>query len=136
MKKPTISVAGGSLAQESLFEDLMVHLIMEGGDADTNSAAAGALFDAYLGYAKLPSHWMLGLAHKEWLMSKTTRLAIAAGVKRGRIEIKQDKRRDGGAGLMTAGEVRQRNKRLSANRERKKKAAKAGRSAAGDKVTA
>jgi ADP-ribosylglycohydrolase len=56
MRKTASSVASNPLSQESLFEDLMVDLMMEGGDADTNGAAAGTLLDAYLGYAKLPSH--------------------------------------------------------------------------------
>jgi hypothetical protein len=53
------------IAAETLFEELIVDLIMEGGDADTNAAVAGALLGAYLGYANLPSHWTLSLEHKE-----------------------------------------------------------------------
>jgi ADP-ribosylglycohydrolase len=44
------------ISAETLFEELIVNLIMEGGDADTNAAVAGALLGAYLGYANLPSH--------------------------------------------------------------------------------
>ncbi|KAF2821258.1 hypothetical protein CC86DRAFT_374099 [Ophiobolus disseminans] len=80
MRKDRIILeVNGPLAAESVFEDLTVDLIMEGGDADTNGAAACALLGAYLGYANLPSHWTQGLAHKEWLMVKTHRIAIASG---------------------------------------------------------
>jgi hypothetical protein len=99
MHKLNICVAGNPLSQKSLFEDLMVDLIMEGGDADTNGAAAGA---------QLPSHWTLELAHKEWLLKKTGRLAIAIGVESGSLEIEKDEQRDGGVGLMTAKKVRPR----------------------------
>jgi ADP-ribosylglycohydrolase len=37
------------ISAETLFEELIVNLIMEGGDADTNAAVAGALLGAYLG---------------------------------------------------------------------------------------
>ena len=79
-----------------VFEELMVKLIMEGGDADTNGAAAGALLGAYLGYANLPSHWKLGLAHNEWLMAKTERLAIAVGAAPGELTPGWDEAADGG----------------------------------------
>ena len=79
-----------------VFEELMVKLIMEGGDADTNGAAAGALLGAYLGYANLPSHWKLGLAHNEWLMAKTERLAIAVGAAPGELKPGWDEAADGG----------------------------------------
>lgn len=41
---------------QKLFEQLMTELVMEGGDADTNEAAAGALLKAYVGYSNLPIH--------------------------------------------------------------------------------
>lgn len=81
--RASLAVALPDKAQ--LFEKLMVQLIMEGGDADTNGAAAGALLGAYLGYANLPPHWKLGLAHNEWLMTKTERLAIAVGATHGKV---------------------------------------------------
>ncbi|KAJ4984201.1 hypothetical protein SVAN01_10309 [Stagonosporopsis vannaccii] len=93
------SLAIGVAGKAQLFEKLMVQLIMEGGDADTNGAAAGALLGAYLGYANLPSHWKLGLAHNEWLMSKIERLAIAAGVAYGTLGRVRDEAPDGGKGL-------------------------------------
>jgi hypothetical protein len=37
------------ISAETLFEELIVNLIMEGRDADTNAAVAGAVLGAYLG---------------------------------------------------------------------------------------
>ncbi|KAF2996855.1 hypothetical protein E8E13_004092 [Curvularia kusanoi] len=79
-----------------LFEKSMVQLVMEGGDADTNGAAAGALLGAYLGYANLPSHWKFGLADNEWLMGKAERLAVAVGVARGELKKERDEDAHGG----------------------------------------
>ncbi|KAF3044956.1 hypothetical protein E8E11_004077 [Didymella keratinophila] len=93
---PTAPVAVGMVAKAQLFEELIVQLIMEGGDADTNGAAAGALLGAYLGYANLPSHWKLGLAHNDWLMAKTERLAIAVGVNKGTLHSEKDEAANGG----------------------------------------
>jgi ADP-ribosylglycohydrolase len=90
------SLAVGMEGKAKVFEELMVKLIMEGGDADTNGAAAGALLGAYLGYANLPSHWKLGLAHNEWLMHKTERFAIAVGAVPGELEPGLDEAADGG----------------------------------------
>ncbi|KAH7079626.1 ADP-ribosylglycohydrolase-domain-containing protein [Paraphoma chrysanthemicola] len=84
----------------TLFEELTVELIMEGGDADTNAAAACALLGAYLGYARLPVHWTLGLAHKEWLMEKTRRLAVAANLAKGPLEVQKDEAAEGPEGKM------------------------------------
>lgn len=89
-------VAVGMVAKAQLFEKLIIQLIMEGGDADTNGAAAGALLGAFLGYANLPSHWKLGLAHNDWLMAKTERLTIAVGVEKGTLSSEKDEAADGG----------------------------------------
>jgi hypothetical protein len=43
---------------------------MAGGDADTNCAVAGSLLGAYLGVEALPSQWIDGLAHRQWLERK------------------------------------------------------------------
>jgi ADP-ribosylglycohydrolase len=125
MRKLSTTVAGNPLSRESLFEDLMIDLIMEGGDADTNGAAVGALVGAYLGYTQLPSHWTLGLAHREWLLKKTGRLAIAIGVESGSLEVEKDEQRDGGVGLMTAKKLKSRDSMLAALREKKREEAAA-----------
>lgn len=42
-------------------------LVMEGGDADTTAAAAGACLGARVGYAGLPADWLAALPHRAWL---------------------------------------------------------------------
>ncbi|KAH7072091.1 ADP-ribosylglycohydrolase-domain-containing protein [Paraphoma chrysanthemicola] len=111
-KGSMLSATGGPLALATAFEELTVDLIMEGGDADTNGAAACALVGAYLGYANLPSHWTLGLAHKEWLMSKTYRLAVASGVIVDTLQPEDDEAAEGPRGLMRKEEVDLRDKAL------------------------
>jgi ADP-ribosylglycohydrolase len=52
---------------EALFRRLLTQLVMEGGDADTNAAVAGACLGACLGYGNLPVSWLEALPHREWL---------------------------------------------------------------------
>ncbi|KAJ4321625.1 hypothetical protein N0V94_002825 [Neodidymelliopsis sp. IMI 364377] len=92
------SIAADEWNKITLFEDLMVDLIMEGGDADTNGAAAGAILGAYLGYANLPPHWKRGLAHNKWLMHKIERLAISSGALQGTLNRERDEGPYGGKG--------------------------------------
>ncbi|KAF2122311.1 ADP-ribosylglycohydrolase-domain-containing protein [Lophiotrema nucula] len=111
----------------TLFETLMMDLIMEGGDADTNGAVAGALLGAYLGYSNLPQHWSNGLAHKDWLMSKIERLTIALGIVDGNVADMKDEASDGGKGLMTRAEDKERrDKEDKARREAEKAKGLAG----------
>lgn len=105
-----LSSEKGWTCKKSYFEEIMVNLAMEGGDADTNMAAAGALLGAYLGYTNLPPHWALGLAHKSWLMSKINRLTIAVGITPGKLLPEEDEACDGGKGLMNHDQLEQRNK--------------------------
>lgn len=49
------------------FRSALQELIMEGGDADTNGAVAGAMLGCKLGLSGLPATWLGGLIHKEWL---------------------------------------------------------------------
>jgi hypothetical protein len=88
-----------------LFESLITNLIMEGGDADTNGAVAGALLGAWLGYSRFPAHWAEGLAHKEWLAHKTHRLLVALGIVEGELLAEDDEKPDGPKGLRTAEEL-------------------------------
>lgn len=116
--------ANGPLIMETCFEEVMVDLIMEGGDADTNGAAAGALLGAYLGYAKLPSHWTLGLAHRDWLVHKTGRLIIAAGIMKEDLRPEKDEAFDGGVGLLSEKELEHRWALLVADMSMKMNAAR------------
>lgn len=100
--------AKSQVASNTLFEELMTNLVMEGGDADTNGAAAGALLGALLGYSNLPSHWTNGLAHRDWLMSKIERMIKTIGVINSDIHDEKDEAADGGKGLMTRDELEKR----------------------------
>ncbi|KAF2127528.1 ADP-ribosylglycohydrolase [Dothidotthia symphoricarpi CBS 119687] len=96
-----------------LFETLITSLILQGGDADTNAAAAGALLGAYLGYSNLPLHWVDGLQHREWLMAKSVRFAVAVGaVEGGTLEEESDEGESGAGGLMTERELGERRRVL------------------------
>lgn len=100
------------VAPNNLFEEIMTDLIMEGGDSDTNGAAAGALVGAWLGYSNIPAHWANGLAHKGWLMSKITRLSTIVGVLDGELDIEDDEAPDGGKGFMNREELEQRDRAI------------------------
>lgn len=98
-----------AIPSKASFEDLMTELIMEGGDSDTNGAAAGALLGAWLGYSNLPPHWANGLAHRTWLMSKVERLTKFVGILPGRpIHEETDEASDGGKRLMNREELEKR----------------------------
>jgi hypothetical protein len=97
-----------SLLPTTLFENLMTDLIMEGGDSDTNGAAAGALLGAWLGYSNIAPHWALGLAHKGWLDSKIDRLMKAVGILDGPLTVEEDEAPDGGKGLLSRDELEKR----------------------------
>ncbi|XP_064639249.1 uncharacterized protein YegU-like [Lineus longissimus] len=49
------------------YRKALEELLMQGGDADTNCAVAGALLGCKLGVSKIPDSWLKGLCHKEWL---------------------------------------------------------------------
>jgi ADP-ribosylglycohydrolase len=62
------------------FQKAINELVMEGGDADTNGAVAGALLGCKLGYKKLPSEWLDGLKEKKWLDFKVHRFLCLLGL--------------------------------------------------------
>ncbi|KAF1992930.1 ADP-ribosylglycohydrolase [Amniculicola lignicola CBS 123094] len=111
---------------KTLFENLVTDLIMEGGDSDTNGAAAGALLGALMGYGNLPAHWADGLAHREWLQSKIERLTKILGIVQGSVGELKDEAPDGGKPLMTKDELEKRDHDmlysiLARDKERKEK---------------
>ena len=62
------------------FETLISNLIMEGGDADTNACVAGALVGSWVGYSRLPPHWLKGMRNAEWLAAKAETVSFKAGI--------------------------------------------------------
>jgi len=56
------------------FRQSITELVMEGGDADTNGAVAGALLGCKLGYKKLPPSWLNNLVNKPFLDAKVSKL--------------------------------------------------------------
>lgn len=106
--------AQSPILRSTIFEKLTVDLIMQGGDADTNGSSACALLGAYLGFANLPAHWTMGLAHKEWLMDEIYRLAIASRIVEGKIMPKEDEKAEGPRGLMSNAELEDRWAKLMA----------------------
>ncbi|KAK0063312.1 ADP-ribosyl-[dinitrogen reductase] glycohydrolase [Biomphalaria pfeifferi] len=56
-----------ALRQEN-FQKALIKLVMEGGDADTNAAVAGAMLGCKLGLTAMPESWVTGLKHKDWLV--------------------------------------------------------------------
>jgi ADP-ribosylglycohydrolase len=68
-----LAVAFWALRQTS-FEEGVVKVINEGGDADTNGAVAGAVLGAKLGFSQIPKRWVEGLKNREALDDKIQRL--------------------------------------------------------------
>lgn len=119
----------GKPLRNTLFEEIMTDLIMQGGDADTNATVAGALLGAWVGYSGLPEHWANGLAHREWLVSKIERTMKKVGIVNHDEgwEVLADEAPDGGKGLMNQAELERRDMELYAlmarrEQERKEKA--------------
>ncbi|XP_078677172.1 ADP-ribosyl-[dinitrogen reductase] glycohydrolase-like [Branchiostoma floridae x Branchiostoma belcheri] len=59
--------AGFWALRQNDFRKAMTELVMEGGDADTNGAVAGALLGCKLGVKGLPKSWRDKLCYKKWL---------------------------------------------------------------------
>jgi len=56
-----------ALLHSTSFEDEIIKIVNEGGDADTNAAIAGGLLGAKHGYAKIPERWISDLKFKDEL---------------------------------------------------------------------
>ncbi len=52
------------------YKSLILQIINNGGDADTNAAVAGSIIGSFAGYKKLPKKWLDKLIHKKWLDEK------------------------------------------------------------------
>ncbi|ORX48278.1 ADP-ribosylglycohydrolase [Hesseltinella vesiculosa] len=49
------------------FKTILMDLVLQGGEADTNATVAAALLGLRIGYSHLPSEWVVGLKRWEWL---------------------------------------------------------------------
>lgn len=56
--------------QATNFEDGILKVIHEGGDADTNACVAGSLLGAKYGFKAIPQNWVDGLLYKDHLEEK------------------------------------------------------------------
>ncbi|KAI9481138.1 MAG: ADP-ribosylation/Crystallin J1 [Benjaminiella poitrasii] len=54
-------------SETEYFKKILMDLVMQGGEADTNAATAGAMLGARFGYSQLPTEWVVGLKRWEWL---------------------------------------------------------------------
>ncbi|KAJ3083441.1 hypothetical protein HK102_001069 [Quaeritorhiza haematococci] len=61
--------------RQRVWKRVLMQLVMEGGDADTNGSVAGALMGCYAGLSGLPSDWIEGLRDSDWLLEKSQVLA-------------------------------------------------------------
>jgi ADP-ribosylglycohydrolase len=66
----TLAVALWAYNHCEIFSDTLQRIIMEGGDADTNGAVAGALMGAKLGFEAIPVGWVNGLKHRDVLLER------------------------------------------------------------------
>lgn len=107
-------VEASRMPSQTLFEGLVTSLIMEGGDADTNGAVAGALLGAFLGHGYLPEKWATGLAHRAWLDAKILRFCGKLGVVEldGEMSHMGNEDPDGGKGLMDKAELEERDRAM------------------------
>ncbi|CAO3607227.1 unnamed protein product [Cunninghamella echinulata] len=53
--------------ETDFFKHIIMDLVLQGGEADTNATVAGALLGVRIGYNLLPTEWVVGLKRWEWL---------------------------------------------------------------------
>jgi ADP-ribosylglycohydrolase len=56
------------------YEDGILQIIHEGGDADTNAAVAGALLGARFGYNNIPQQWVKELVYEQQLNNRVEKV--------------------------------------------------------------
>jgi len=94
------------------FRELILELVMEGGDADTNACIAGAVMGSWSGFAILPREWRDGLKHRDWMMGIVEKLCCTIGIVEGEYKGSDDPDTafDGGRGLLSEQDMKQREK--------------------------
>ncbi|KAJ6624155.1 ADP-ribosylglycohydrolase-domain-containing protein [Mycena sp. CBHHK59/15] len=98
------------LTRQETFRSAMTALVMQGGDADTNGAVAGALMGALYGYTLLPKEWRDGMRHEEWYHAKIVALCSVAGLRDTFYDSENDSdtKMDGGKGFLSEDEMKKR----------------------------
>ena len=71
---------GGEMKKRSKFEEEIIRLAMEGGDADTNGAVAGALLGCWVGWRGLPREWVERLPYFMWLEGWVEKVLFMLGL--------------------------------------------------------
>ena len=66
--------------KQDVWIEAIGRMILEGGDADTNAAAAGAILGCKLGCSNLPQNLIAQLTHKAWLDEQIVRLLVMMGL--------------------------------------------------------
>jgi ADP-ribosyl-[dinitrogen reductase] hydrolase len=66
------------LSQDAGFDETVLRVVMQGGDADTNGAVAGATMGARLGVEAIPSRWLACVPQASYISSLADRLHILA----------------------------------------------------------
>jgi ADP-ribosylglycohydrolase len=70
----TMAAGFWALNHASSFEDGLIQIVNEGGDADTNGAVAGALLGARFGISAIPPRFVTGILNKDYLESRIVKL--------------------------------------------------------------
>ncbi|OJD13224.1 hypothetical protein AJ78_06298 [Emergomyces pasteurianus Ep9510] len=104
----------------TIFETIITELTLEGGDADTNACVAGALLGCWFGHNSLPPQWRDGMQHVAWMVGKCQALGQTVGGENSFVDPRlqprykgsedSDTAIDGGKGLMSAEELKERDK--------------------------
>lgn len=70
----TLAAGWWAMKHAASFQDGLLAIIHEGGDADTNGAVAGACLGARFGLSHIPQQWVNALLRKEELQERLRRL--------------------------------------------------------------
>jgi hypothetical protein len=54
-------------SETEYFKKMLMDVVLQGGEADTNATAAGAMLGVRFGYSQLPTEWVVGMKRWEWL---------------------------------------------------------------------
>ncbi|HEY9701323.1 MAG TPA: ADP-ribosylglycohydrolase family protein, partial [Allocoleopsis sp.] len=68
----TMAAGFWALQYAKSYEDGILKIIHQGGDADTNAAVAGGILGAKFGYNNIPQKWIEELAYRAQLTAKVT----------------------------------------------------------------